>query len=480
MKKVYLTLILLIVCISPVLALDYDIKKNDVILSINSRGMCCGNDPSDNEIYCALATDGGAKWWIFNETLDPIYSHDFTPYTYSGCSLINSTHIWVNKGSLTFNDLVLLDIQNGENDGQTDGGAEMISGARWYNGFSYYSGGDYTTYWGNGWITNSTGHFVSNYGNWRNTDILTTIQTENNSDLSRIWWAGVIGSSTPLQLWNGVTNTDTGIRLDFNQLYDFELPYWIYGMATGSDNSTIWAYILTNDDSGSTIYDMYRVNFSEALEFAVGNGEQIIEAVTPYENQRIGTGEKIFQANVNSELDGNIIFYTNNEDLSVNNSVIYNESFTGSNETQLIQVSLLLTDDDVSEEWTWVAEFTDVNTNVWTTGDIPFIIEAVGVLNYVAKGIGGVLGIDDLEIQQTVMSFILALIVGLGVTYRFSETGAKEGLWKIFITVFVGSIAVLWLAGFVADIIMLVIVSFIVVTFAKQLTATASGSAGGG
>ncbi len=181
---------------------------------------------------------------------------------------------------------------------------------------------------------------------------------------------------------------------------------------------------------------------------------------------------------VNSNLNGSLVVTRNSLEVEVFDEVIYNNTVNGSNITQTIDFSKFFSEDEIAQDWTWTGVFTDENTNVWTTGEIAFIVEATGVLNYIATSIGGVLGIDDLEINQTVMSFIMALIVSLGVTYRFSETGAKDGLWKIFISVFVGCIFVLWFAGYVSDIVMLGIVSFIVVTFAKQMTATASGQGG--
>ncbi len=342
--------------------------------------------------------------------------------------------------------------------------------------FDFYNN-NYETYWANQYINNVTGHHIATSVTWGNPAEIGTMNTENPFDISRVWIGEQvsIGSNLIIDLWNLDTATATGDSLNLPINYpDIETGRFIRGWGVATDvNDTIWLFYYTDDASSSSIWDLYKANLSEAIELGLGI-ESVVSGILPELNGEYGVGGVDFKIRMNTGVNGTLEVYRESLELEIFAQNIYNETVTGNESTQDIDFSHFFADEEMGD-WVYVATFTDINTNIFTTGEIPFSIGTVGAVEETAEGIGDFLGIEGLENATTFISLFICVGLSLVVIYFM---GQNKHSWQIFIISLVVFITAFWYAGFLPDVIMLIIVSFIVLLFANTVLKVV-GSGGG-
>lgn len=438
-KSLILSLTFLIMLISPVLAYYSTDLSVNMTLENSIPAFDCVNASDDGNIYCFMGSSDAGSGNVLRRVdinFENAVVCSMGAYTAKGLIAINKTLAWIGHGEHMW-------LRN-----VTDCGAlvqkNSVLSAYPKSGDAYLNGTTRWLYWGEttNKVLNETGDLQQTlgypFGSFENDSV--------NSTQYFVWGANL----TVTKAVNGVNTTNvTSLCLGFNICNAGDFRSNVIKVSP----STTWMFIKETLPAANH-YTFHRINLTKYT----GTNWTSCSLLTP-QNTSYGQGESItFSTSCYAESStaGTLMWF-------IDGANIANASATVTAASQTFYYASGVLGD--GGHYAHVG-FIDADGNTFTTNPTYFTVESLGLFPLMAGWVGGLLGIEDVDIQNLLLSVLLSLICALIITHYI-----KRYSGQVFLASFFALFFVFILAGFVpswiAILILIVTGLFLIQTISK-------------
>lgn len=427
-----ISLLFLILFISPVLAtLPVDLNVSETLVQ-NCRDINCFNSTINNNIYCAVAcegTGGTAHIYRFSSILTSKQDCTISPIT----DVDSIAWVSLNQVDLTFsasNNLYRFNTTTWTNCSQINYSVNTVKVNNY--GLEYYNDGS------NSWlyvaeegkiVIENNGVAIGYTGLGDRDDI----SLPNSSSNTTLWVTDIATDlfSVIERVTNGVedgTNVNIYTTYGIGQISAFDI--------VRVDSSTEWLYLL--NDVGSSNYQLYRINLTQVVE----SGNTVLTANLP-SNATIQAEAFNFQSTLTSTLNGTLIYYLDGTNW-------YNESVTTAPLTNTV---FTVSHAEIGTGGhNWSVQYIDSLSNTWNSGTNYFTVQDLGVIPYIAEGITNFFGLEDIDDGLLILAFVISLMISIGVMFKINSNS-----WQVFVAIFFVSMVIFWKMDFIPTGIIIII-----------------------